>query len=333
MATPSSAITRFDLSLSYDEFATMANQRNFIGPKVLPAVGVAKDSGTFRKMTVAQLTKPPVSTERAPGAPYRDVDFEWGTDSYQTVDHGAQSTMDDRQIKRFSDEIRAERIHARFAVGEVLNFFENSAAAAVFDTAVWTGAALTTAVATAWSTAASADPILNIDAAITKVKDNLGGLLPNTMILTWQDWLNMRRTARMEDLVKYVDDPKGVGSMSALMQMWPNLTNILIANGYKRTSDEGQAATIGGFWTEGTAMICHVNTAPDPDVEDALPAIGYTMMWVEENGQLPSVDASAPNIIMEEFRRENNRGSAIRARCDYQHKIIHPEAGHLLTGL
>ena len=38
-------------------------------------------------------------------------------------------------------------------------------------------------------------------------------------------------------------------------------------------------------------------------------------------------------VIVEEYREESRRGGVIRARGDYQLKILHPQAGHLLQGV
>jgi hypothetical protein len=50
MASPSTAITRFDLSIAYAEFNLLNNMKKFIGLKVLPALGVALEAADFLKI-------------------------------------------------------------------------------------------------------------------------------------------------------------------------------------------------------------------------------------------------------------------------------------------
>ena len=47
MAAPSSAINRFDLSISFGEFNLLSNQKKFIGLKVLPPVSVEQEAASF----------------------------------------------------------------------------------------------------------------------------------------------------------------------------------------------------------------------------------------------------------------------------------------------
>jgi len=333
MASPTTAITRFDMSLSYAEFSQMAQQRKMIGLKALPPVGVALQSSDFLKLTIGSVANKPEDDKRAEGGSYTRKDFEFTKDSYSTDDHGVEETLDDRRIKRWASVIRAERVHARRAISRALNAFEANAAAAVFNTTTWSGA-LTNTVAGVWTSQANALPIADIDAAIEVVANRIG-MRPNTLILTWSDWRFLTRTDEISALLKYSgqDDPKSLGSIAQLKELW-DLDSILIGDGYKVTSDDGAATTtLGNYWTAGTAMVAHINPMSAADIEDPMPSIGYTVMWNEENASIPGDDSPTPPIIFEEYREEARRGSALRARLDYQHKIVHAEAGQLLTGI
>ena len=331
MASPSTAIQRFDLSLSYGEFSLAANRKGFIGLKALPPVGVAVQSAAFAKVTVESVLGPIEDTKRAAKGTYRRGDFEWTTDSFKTDDHGVEEILDDRILKMYGNEIRAEQIHAQRAVNRVLQAFENEVAAAVFNGTTWTGAALTTAAATAWTTPATAVPITDIDNAVEKVKAS-SGMRPNTLIVTDYGLRKMKRCAQIQDLLKYSgrDDPKNLGIISGLLELF-DLQQILVADGFKSTADEGQDAVFARLWDVTMAMVCHINTSDD--LEDPEPTIGRTIMWTEENGPIPGGGDGEMGVIMEEYREEQRRGGAIRARADYQVKILHAEAGHLITGV
>ncbi len=333
MAMPTTAINRFDLSMSYHEFALLANRAKFIGLRALPPVGVGVQSSKFLRINVESLLKKLEGTERAPGATYKRDTFEWTQDSYATDEHGVEETLDDRTIKMYRNEINAERVHALRAVNRVLMSYEDAVASAVFNTTTWTGAALTTSVsALPWSTAATAKPITDIDAAIEKVKSS-SGMAPNTLIVTDFALRKMKRTAQIEDLLKYSghDDPKNLGILSGLRELF-GLEQILVAEGFKNTADPGQSTAFARLWDVTMAMVCHVNTTND-DLEDPSPNIGRTIMWADENVAIPGADDAEPGVIIEEYREERRRGSTIRARMDRQIKILHAEAGHLLTGV
>ncbi|MCH8853509.1 MAG: hypothetical protein IID41_12790, partial [Planctomycetes bacterium] len=105
MAQPSTAITRFDLSLSYQEFSLRANQQKFIGLKVLPPIAVGLQSADFQKVKVASLLGPVEDTTRAPKGEYSRSSYEWGTDNYSTTDEGVEEVLDDRTIKMYGNEL------------------------------------------------------------------------------------------------------------------------------------------------------------------------------------------------------------------------------------
>ncbi len=331
MGSPSTVINRFDLSMSFSEFSLLANRKNFVGPRVLPAVGVAEQSSSFAKITVESVLGPIETTLRAPKGTYKRDDFEWTTDSYATEDHGVEEVIDDRTQRMYGSEIRAEQIHVQRAINRVLMSYEDAVATAVFNTTTWTGSALTTTIGTKWDVKASADPIADIDAAIGKVETS-SGQKPNTLIVTSLAMRSLKRADRIEDLLKYSgrDDPKNVGIISGLKELF-DLENIIVANGYKNTADKGQSASFSRLWDTTMAMVCHIN--PDNDLESASPTIGRTVMWTEENGPIPGASDPEPGVIIEEYREERRRGGVIRARHDRQIKILHAESGHLLTGV
>lgn len=330
MATPTTAITRHDLSLTYSEFNEMANRRGFIGLRVLPAVPVLVQAAQFNKIKVASLMGPIEDTVVAPDGAYKFDDFEWAHDSYTTEDHGVAERLGDRRLKMYG-EFNAELIHRRRAVNRVLMAFEDAVAAAVFNTGTWTGADLATAVTIPWTNKANATPVDDIDGAIESCKDS-SGMKPNALILSDFALRKMKRTAQIEDLLKYSgrDDPKNLGLLSGLRDLF-DLEDILVADGFKNTAKRGQTPELGRLWATTMAMVAHVTSSQD--LEDPNPTIGRTIMWGEENAALPGAGTSEPGVIVEEYRDEGRRGSVIRARADYQIKILHPAAGHLLTAV
>jgi hypothetical protein len=152
------------------------------------------------------------------------------------------------------------------------------------------------------------------------------------LILTDYAMRCIKRTSQVEDLLKYSgrDDPKNLGILSGLSELF-DLPNILVADGYKNSAKEGASASFSRLWDVTMAMVCHVATSGD--LEDPQPTIGRTIMWNEENVSIPGAGDGEPGVIVEEYREEDRRGSVIRARMDRQIKILHAEAGHLMTAV
>lgn len=354
MGAPSTAISRFDLSLSYSEFSLLANQRKFIGLKVLPPVGVSQEAATFLKIPVESLLTKPEITARAPYGHYNRSHANWTTDSYAVTEHGVEELADHAIIERYGDIIRVEQLSVIRAVNRVLQALEQDIADAVFNTTTWTGTALQTDIDTAttangittsgnkWSDKSGADPIKDIDFARAKVKANCG-MAPNTVVMSDTDFLNCIRTDRVEGLLKYdamellISMQGGrnteiVNSASQALAGLFQVEKVLVGQSWKSGSDIGQDASFSRFWTAGRVMVCHSNDdGMAGDLEAAMPNIGRTIFSTKNGEPLPgSDDAGYGSLIFEEYYEPQSRASVFRPRNKRQVKILHVEAGHLL---
>lgn len=347
MASPSTAITRLDMSMTYQEFSLAANQRKFIGLQVLPPIGVAQEAADFPKLEVEALMMEPRDTARAPYGGYNRAGWNWTKDSYACVEHGVEEVADDAMVERYGDVVRIEQIAVSRAINRILQRLEYDIAQAVFNTTTWTGATLTTAITTSWKAAnkTTCDPIADIDGAREKVITSCG-MAPNTVIMPDSDFMNCIRSDRVEGLLKY--DAMEVlmamqgrggdmlvvnGAAQALAGLF-QVDRVLIGQGIYNSSDEGITASFSRFWTGGYVMVCHVHDdGMSGDLEAAVPNIGRTIFSTKNGEPLPGAnDAGFGALIFDEYREEQVRGSVFRPRNKRQVKILHAQAGHLLTG-
>ena len=326
MALPSTAITRIELSATFSEFDLAASRRKFIGPRVLRPRPVAIQAADIGKIPLEALLQDK-ETARAAGAGYKGGDFEFAKFSYSTTEHGWKEPLDDRTLKIFRDILDAENIHAQRAVDFVLRRYERAVAAAVYDTAVWTGAALTTTLTNEWDDATNATPINDIEAAKRKVRDG-SGLEANALICNSDQAWNAAHCDQVIDLIKYAgfDDPKNVTAeaLAAIL----GLDFILVAGGLRNTAKLGQTAVLGKIWSDEYAMVARVAVTDDPQE----PCIGRTFFWTGDGPTAPGT-AEELAVIVEEYRNEDVRGSVVRARNDRDIVIMYAEAGHLLSNV
>lgn len=325
MAAPSSAITRYELSAPYTEFDLMMNRKKFIGLRVLRPRIVGVQAADVGKIPLKELLRQR-STKRAPGGGYGRDDFEFDKFAYATEEYGYESAMDDRQIKIFRDLLDAEGIHADRAIDGVVQEYERDVASAVFNTTTWTGAALTTALGTPWSTHASATPITDIFNAKEKVVTG-SGLAPNALILNAVAYFHLRQCAQIVDRIKYGAKATQAEIASALAEML-EIEQIIVAGGLTNTANAQQTAAISRIWSNTMAMVARVAMTDDP----AEPCIGRTFIWNEDGPGSPGADDEIA-VVVEEYREEKVRGSVIRARNDRDIVIQHAAAGHLLTAV
>jgi len=340
MASPTTAITRLDLSMSFSEFSAAMNRMKFIGHRVFPPLVVNENSETFRVIKAQSLITPIENTKRAPKGEYARDDWEWGTDSYKTDEHGVEEITDDRQLKMYH-EVDAEAINRDRALNRVAQAYENTAAGLAFDTAYFTGDYTIDVDATTtlgrsgekWSVKASADPIADIDAARDQFITN-SGHSPNALVLEEAALRSCLRTDRIEELTKYTGQIDSLMMRNLVPQLQDlfRLEKIIVADApIKNTAGRGQDPTLSRVWGTDKALLCRIYDGPD--IEAPEPFFGRTIMWGEEMGPLPGSNGEGMGVLVEEYREESRRGGVIRARTDYDIKRFYKPAGLLLTNV
>jgi len=193
-------------------------------------------------------------------------------------------------------------------------------AALIFNTATWTGSALTTTIGTNWATVASATPVVDVNAARQKLWDG-SGIWPNALIVNRKVYNDLRNTTEIIDHSKsqgFMDVRQGNISEAQLATVF-DLEQIIVAGSPKNTADEGLAITIAPIWSNSYAMLCKVARTSD----HREPCISRVFHWGE--------DGSAIGGTIESYRDETVRSDIIRVRHDVDEKVMYTQAGHLLV--
>lgn len=324
MPHPSASLAtlRPDLGASFEEFDLAMDRLGFIGLQVLPVIEVNVKAGTYGSIPIEELLRD-TETQRAPGAKYNQVDWQFETKTFACKENGIKVPVDDNNAQALRDYFDAEMVSAGIARDRVLRNHEKRVAAAVFNTTTFTGAALTTAVGTPWSTIASATPVSDVEAAVRKVYAN-SGIWPNAIVMSRTTFRNCRNCA---DVIARVNS-SGAGSASKASDITPemlaavfDLKRVIVAGSSKNTAKQGQAASLASIWANTMAMVCRV--AETNNIAE--PCLGRTFHW--------GADGSSIGATMESYRDEDARADMIRARQDTDEKIIEANFGHLLTSV
>ena len=332
MAVPSKGIQRFDLSISYSEFSLLANKKRFIATQLFPVLNKSYSGNTsFLRLVLKSLLKPVEDTKRAPRTAYKEDNFEWTDDSYKLEDHGVVELLDDSNLDKWGDIIRAESISAGRVVDRLLRALERDAADIAFSDS-WANKN----AGSDWTDYATATPIDDLENAIETVGNRVG-VNPNTAVIPDTLWRHMVRCAQFEDKLDSGnnDNPNRI-SMAGFQTLFPSIERILIPSGRTNSADnEAAAVQLDRLWDPTRAMVCHVNDdGMDGDIEAVVPNIGRTLVDISGIQPLPGVsEADDPLIVMEEYRSEDTRGYKIRGRNYRQIKLLHEAAGQLLTAL
>lgn len=324
MPSPSGSLAtlRPDLAGSFMEFDLEMDRRGFIGQRVLPVLEVPKASGTFGIVPIEQLLQTR-ETARASGSGYSRGQFTFDDVAFACAEHGAEEPVDDREAALYNNYFDAEQVAAMRAYDAVLRNQERRVAALLFNATTYTGASLTTAVSTEWSTAATATPISDVEAAVRKVYTNTG-MWANALIISKIVFRNLRLCTNIKDAIA----ASGAGMptraqdiTTAMLAAVFDLDYILVGGSTKNTAIEGQTATPDQIWDDEYAMVCRI--ASSNDIKE--PCIGRTFHWGE--------DGSSIGGTVETYRDETVRSDIVRVSHDVQEKILYTEMGHLLSNI
>jgi len=317
--TTSLATQRPDLA-TFLEFDVESEKAGYVATQVFPVIDVQSQAGSFGKIPLEQLLQQR-ETKRAPGSGYARGNWTFTTATYATEEHGAEEPVDDREAKMFAEYFQAEQVSTMRAFSSVLRNAEQRVADAVFNTATWTGASLTTTPATAWATIATAVPLTNVEAAVQKIYDN-SGLWANALVINKKTFRNLRNTLQVIDRIEANGSGSAAKASDVTIEMLKaafDLEHVIVAGTSRNSAREGQSATPVQIWGSQYAMVCRISTSAD--MRD--PCIGRTFHWGD--------DGSSIGGTVESYRDERVRGDVIRVRHDTDEIVLYPEAGHLLV--
>lgn len=320
--TSSLATLRPDLAASFMQFDLEMDRRGFICQQLLPVIEVASQAGNFGQIPLDQLLQNR-NVDRAPGGGYNRGNFTFDPKTYSTQERGVEEPVDDREAQMYKNYFDAELIAALRAFDATLRAQEIRVANMIFNTATWTGAALTVAVANAWSDATNGTPITDVENAVRKVYTNTG-VWPNALVVSKKKF----RDLRLSSQVKAVIASTGAGTPTKarditidMLKAVFDLDHILVAGGSKNTATEGQVATPDQLWDSTKAMVCRV--AETNDVRE--PCLGRIFHWGEDGSEIGGT--------AETYRDETKRSDIVRVRHDVQEQVLYTQMGFLMTGV
>lgn len=318
--TTSLSTLRPDLASSIEAFDLVANQREFIGQRVLRPIDVAKPNGSFGKIPIEQLLQNR-ETKRAPGAGYARGDWKFTPDTFACEEHGAEEPVDDREADMYAEYFDAEVMAAKRARDIVLRNREREIAAAVFNPTTF--ASYTGAVTVEWSTAASATPIANVKTAKEAVWSQCG-MWPNALVMNRIVFNNLRECAQILDRI--ASDGAGFPTRAtdvtaAQLAAVFDLPYIIVAGGTKNTANEGQSVSLDWVWDDEYAMVARIAETDDPRE----PCLGRIFHYTGDGSEMEGT--------VESYRDEPVRSTIIRVRNDMDVKLIHAQCGYLLSNI
>jgi hypothetical protein len=305
---------RLDLGIAFHEFTTEG--MTFAAELALPTLDVAKEAGTLGVITRENART--VDNKHANGAAFGRVHLGSEDKSYATYDYGLEGQLTDVDRERFMTDYDAEVEITQVVKINMLMAKEIRAAAALFNTATWTGASLYTDVSAAPWDAAASDVIDHVQSAIEQVRRNTG-IRPDTMLIGPVTYKSLKKNTGI--LAKFVNP--GVLTPSLWRQFLAELLDlreVIVADGVYNGAQEGQTASMTDIWSDDYALVFKKHSG-----SLALPGLGRTLRWTGASGSLVN---GLETVV--EYREEQTESYIFRVREYVNEFITDAYFGHLL---
>lgn len=304
---------RADLGAAFMEYVDQ--QPLLIGTKVAPILRVQEKKASFAAITRECLTRD-VETKRKPNGKYNREGIITEDIDYSCEEHGLEGALDDGQRRLYEKDFDAELVTTQQIANLLLLVQERRWASALFDTSVFTGAALYTDVSGAPWDAVGSDAIGQVKAGREKVRQNCG-LEPTDLIISKTNLDRLTANTAIRAAIQYVARITEAEIINALADIL-GVKRIRVGQAIRNTANKGKTFAGADVWSDDYALLAVV-------AEDAQnlsqPGIAKTVLWIED---------SPENVMVEEYRDESARSDIFRVRNQVDEKVIDPYFGHLL---
>jgi len=319
MPEPTSATTlqRPDLGAIAYEYMLEASQRGFIGLSLLPVFPVSLKTSDYPVIPIEALIKTQ-STKRAPRSNYARNDYQFETGTYNCEDHGLEEPVDDTERALYQRFFDLEEVSVKRLMDAVLRGQELRIATLLFNT----GNFAYTAIATEWSTAATATPRANVEAGKTAMRA-ASGLMPNVVAMSLKVFTNLLLTAEIGTAFRYTSPIEigGVEAQKRLMAQYFGVDRILVGDAIRDTAKKGQTKVLGDIWDDEYVGLFKISAGGN-DLRE--PCVGRSFLWTAD---------SPGNLITEQYRDEPKRCDIYRVRHNIDEALVFAGAGYILSNI
>jgi len=238
----------------------------YIAEQVFPRVPVQKKSDFYYIFNKDAFFRDDVAV-RGPGTRAQRADYSVTSASYNAIEYALAKEVADEVYANADSPFRPAIEATEFVTDALLRAQERRVATKVMTSTNWANSASPTVQ---W-TSDSSDPWNDIDDAIANVINGTG-VMPNTMVMSYDVWRELRKHPDFLDRIKYTR-PTGRIEPSDL-STWFNIPKILIGTALYDSAKEGQSASMAQIWGDDV-WIGYVPSTP------ALmtPAAGYVFEW------------------------------------------------------
>ena len=297
--------------------APMAGNELFIGDKVFPVKGEDVKRGIYMKANLANAellngdAKP-----RASGDAYQRVNRKYDTDSFDALEYGLESVIDDSYATETERFFGLEVTEAMLLERSLRVSYEMRIAAALMNASTFTA----TAAAVAYTEANLATINVPADVSLAKLRLLKNGHIPNTVVMSANVFERIKRSTLLQNQVFGVV-PKGAGQYlipsDADIAQALGVDNVLVGRAPKNANAKGQSYSGAFIWADTYVAVCYLAGG-----EYTAGGVGRTIQW--------SLDTTGL-FTPETYRSDERRSDILRVRQHVAEKVIDTTACELIT--
>lgn len=298
-----------------DQFLTNVSiayqNANFYGRQLFPIVPVARQTNKYPVFGKERFKL--YDDSRRPGAEALErPGWRLSNDFYYCDGHAQKEALPD-ELKANSDVPDIEIQTVEDLTDAIWLRHENAAFNAIFGAG--SSVPNTTLSGTSqWSDYTNSDPISAVEAQKATLFQNVAKL-PNTLLVGYQVFIQLRNHPKIVDRFKYTAPAGGILQPDQLKAAF-DVENFWVAGALKDTTNIGQSPSLNFVWGKN-ALLCYV--PPQPGRRTV--ALGYTFAWVYDGGQ-------NQGFLVKRYREEKRTADFIEVQIYYDTKVVVPSAGY-----
>ena len=309
MAQPTTNDVHVDAILTNISVAYIQDQKAYIASQVFPTIPVEKQSDKYFLYSKGDWFRDEAQ-KRAPATESVGSGYSLSTSTYSADVYAFHKDVDDQVRANADSPLNVDRDATEFVTQRMLMRQEVQWTSDFFTTSIW-GTDKT--VDNLWSDYTASDPIGDVETGKATIL-NSTGYLPNTMVLGYDVFRQLRHHPDIVDRVKYTS---AENVTEDILARFFGVDRILVARAIRNTGREGAANAFSNIAGKNCALYY---VAPTPGL--LTPSAGYSFAWRGVS------DGMGANVGITRFRMPELRADRIEAQMAWDNKVIATDLGY-----
>ena len=314
MAQPTSNDVHVDAILTNISVAYIQDQKAYIANQVFPTVPVEKQSDKYFLYSKGDWFRDEAQ-KRAPATESVGSGYSLSTSTYSADVYAFHKDVDDQVRANADSPLNVDRDATEFVTQRMLMRQEVQWTADFFTSSIWANDVTPTNL---WSDYTASDPIGDVETGKAAIL-NSTGYLPNTMVLGYDVFRQLRHHPDIVDRVKYTS---AENVTEDILARFFGVDRILVARAIRNTGKEGAANAFSSIAGKNCGLFY---TAPTPGL--LTPSAGYSFAWRGVS------DGMGANVGITRFRMPELRADRIEAQMAWDNKVIATDLGYFFPSV